>query len=80
MQASESGGSMAWFNTNLKSRHALRGRRGRHVVAPGGNRAGVVEQLLHQQRHEQFPVEPRLGAVVVVLRQVPQLGQRLEAP
>ena len=35
MQASESGGSMAWFNTNLKSRHALRGRRGRHVVAPG---------------------------------------------
>ena len=39
----------------------------------------MVDQLLHQQRHEQFPVEPCLGAVVVVLRHVPQLGQRLEA-
>ena len=57
-RASGSGGSIArvtWFNANLKSRHALRGRRRRHVVAPGGNRASVVDQLLHQQRHEQFP-------------------------
>ena len=58
-----------WLSTNLKlDRHALGLRRRRHVVAPGADRAGVVDQLLHQQRHEQFPVEPRLGAVVVVLR------------
>ena len=68
-----------WLSMNLKSRHGLRGRRRRHVVAPGGNRAGVVNQLLDQQRHEELAVEPRLGAVVVVLRQVPQLGQRLES-
>ena len=46
-----------WLSANLKSRHGLRGRRRRNVVAPGGNRAGgVVDQLLHQQRHEQFAV------------------------
>ena len=54
MPASDSGGSMArltWFSTNLKSRHALRGRQRRNVVARG-NCAVVVDQLLHQEGQE----------------------------
>ena len=38
-----------WLSMNLKSRHGLRGRRRRHVVAPGGNRAGVVKSGTESQ-------------------------------
>ena len=63
----------------LKSRQGLRVRRRLHVVSPGGNGLRVAQDFLDQQRHEQFAVQPSLGAVVIVLGQMPEPGQRLEA-
>ena len=63
---------------NWKSLHALGGRRLCQVVSPGGNGAGVGDQLLGQQSHEELAEEPGLGAFVVVLGQMPELCQRFE--
>ena len=68
---------LTWFSTNGKSRHALCGRWCRQAVSPGGNGGGVADQLLHQQRHEQLAVQPGLGAVLVVLGQVPSSASDL---
>ena len=82
VRARPKGGSMAlWtsLRTKRNSRQGLWGRRRRQFVSPGGNGAGVVDQLVDQQCYEQFSVQPGAGAVVVALGQVAEPGQRLEA-
>ena len=70
---------LTWFSMNWESRQALRGRRRPQLVSPGGNSAGVADEFLHQQGHEQLPVQPGPGAVLVVLGQMAEFSQRLEA-
>lgn len=49
------------------------------VVSLGRNGAGMADELLGEQRHEQLAVEPGLGAVLVVFPQMTQLRQRFDA-
>ena len=83
VRARPQGGSMALrtsLRTKRNSRHGLWGLHRRQLVSPGGSCAGVVDQLVDQQRHQEFAVEPGAGAVVVVLGQMAEPGERLEAP
>ena len=66
-------------NASWKSRQALGGRRWRQMVSPRGKGERVADQFLDQQGHEQFPVEPGLGALVIPFGQRPPLRQGLEA-
>ena len=70
---------LTWFSMNWKSRQALGGRFRLQVVSPGGNGAGVAYEFFHQQGHEQLPVQPSPGALLVMLGQMAQFCERLEA-
>ena len=68
-----------WLSANRNSRQGLWSLWRYQVVSSGGNGAGMTDQLVRQQRHEEFSVEPGAGACVVMLGQVAQLRQGLEA-
>ena len=75
-------GSMArrtWWKAKANSRQGLWGRVDVHFVSPGGKRRGMAGEFLGHQGDEKFAVEPGLRALVVVLWQVAQLGDLLEA-
>lgn len=64
----------------LISRHSLRLRRARlNEVSPGGNGVEHTDQALNQKRNQQLALEPCLGGDIVVLLQVSEENQRLEA-
>ena len=60
-------------------RHRHRRCRWTHVVSPGGNRRRIADELFRNKGNEELAVEPRLGALVVLFRQVAQLSYLLEA-
>src|SRR3974377_1307679 len=79
---SGSQGRMAWStwrNTKANSRHRLGRFLRRDAVSPGGKRARLRQDLVGQQRHEQLAIQPGLGAFFILLGQVTQLSDLLEA-
>jgi hypothetical protein len=56
----------------------LRERSDFQEVAPGGNGAGMVDELFSEQGDKQFSVEPRFGALLIVLGEVAKLGNLFE--
>lgn len=68
-----------WWKAKENSRQRLGACRERQVVSPGGKGASVLNEFLRQKGDEQFPIKPGLGALLIVFRQVAELGNLLKA-
>ena len=59
---------------NANSRHRLEGRVCMEWISPGGNGAGMSEELLDQQSDQHFAIKPSSGTLGIRLRKMAQLG------
>src|SRR6266566_6359887 len=60
----------SWWRANWNSRQGLCTRGWPEIVAPGGNSRTKVYELLRQQPHQEFSVEPGPRTLIVILGQV----------
>src|SRR5712692_3900803 len=68
---------------NWNSRQGVRGSPGEWIascgaVPPGGKGVSIANQSFDQQAHQNLPLQPRPGDLVVLLRHAAQLRQNLE--
>ena len=68
-----------WRKAKLNSRHGLEMRRVLHDVSPGGNKFRSDNELFSQECNKELPIEPGLCALRVLLGQVTEIGDLLEA-
>src|SRR6516165_6391997 len=82
VRLSGSHGRMAWStwrSMKANSRHRLGCFLLLQAVSPGGKRACLRQNLVSQQRHEQLAIQPGGRTFLILLGQVTQLSDLLEA-